>query len=87
VWKERGSEISLLVTDVVMPQMGGRELVRRLREDGETVPVLFISGYAEGASPVMLDDMGRCVFLAKPFDIGVFSRMVGELIQSAAGSR
>ena len=85
-WKERGNEISLVVTDVVMPTMGGRELVRRLREDGVTVPVLYLSGYSDATSPTMLDDTGHSVFLAKPFDIGVFSQMVGELIQSAAGS-
>jgi PAS domain S-box-containing protein len=84
VWNERRDEISLVVTDVVMPQMGGRELVRQLRELGATVPVLFISGYAEGASPATGDDTGRSVFLAKPFDIGVFSRLVGDLIQSDA---
>jgi two-component system cell cycle sensor histidine kinase/response regulator CckA len=85
VWKERGHEIALVVTDVVMPQMGGRELVRRLRAGGATVPVLFISGYAEGATPTA-DDTGRSVFLAKPFDIGAFSRLVGELIQNGVRS-
>jgi PAS domain S-box-containing protein len=84
VWQERGDEIALVVTDVVMPQMGGRELVRQLRAGGATVPVLFISGYAEGASPATADDTGRSVFLAKPFDIGAFSRLVGELIQNGA---
>ena len=83
VWAERRDEISLVVTDVVMPQLGGRELVRELRSLGATVPVLFISGYAEGASPTTGDDTGRSVFLAKPFDIGVFSRLVGELIQTS----
>ncbi len=81
VWAERGREVSLIVTDVVMPQLGGRELVRRLRADGATVPVLFISGYAEGATPERADDTGRSVFLAKPFDIEVFVRLAGELIQ------
>jgi FixJ family two-component response regulator len=61
--------------------MGGRELVRRLREAGATVPVLFISGYADGTSPARTDDTGRSAFLAKPFDIGVFVRLVGELVQ------
>ena len=83
-WSERGAEISLIVTDVVMPQLGGRELVRRLREQGVTVPVLFISGYAEGATPERTDDTGRSVFLAKPFDIEVFVRLVTDLIQANA---
>ena len=80
IWGERGGEIALIVTDVVMPQLGGRELVRRLRADGVRVPVLFMSGYAEGAAPERLDDTGRSTFLAKPFDIAVFVRVVGELV-------
>ena len=83
VWETRRSEISLVVTDVVMPHLGGRELVRRLRSDGATVPVLFMSGYAEGATPERNDDTGRSAFLAKPFDIAVFVRLVGELINAA----
>jgi two-component system cell cycle sensor histidine kinase/response regulator CckA len=84
IWTDRSGDIALVVTDVVMPQLGGRELVRRLRADGATVPVLFISGYAEGATPERMDDTGRSVFLAKPFEIAVFVRVVGELIQGSA---
>ena len=90
-WSERRHDVSLIITDVVMPQLGGRELVRRLRDEGATVPVLFISGYAEGATPERMDVSGRSAFLAKPFDIGVFVRLAGELIQGVvsrhAGSR
>jgi two-component system cell cycle sensor histidine kinase/response regulator CckA len=86
-WAERGPEFLLIVTDVVMPQLGGREMVRRLRADGATVPVLFISGYAEGATPERMDDTGRSMFLAKPFDISVFVKMVGELIRGAGTVR
>jgi PAS domain S-box-containing protein len=87
VWAERGNDIALVVTDVVMPQLGGRELVHRLRADGALVPVLFISGYAEGATPERTDDSGRSVFLAKPFDIDVFVRIVAELIEGARVGR
>ena len=83
LWSERGHEIALIVSDVVMPQLGGREMVRRLRDQGGTVPVLFISGYAQGATPERLDDSGRSAFLPKPFDIDVFVRMAAELIQGA----
>jgi PAS domain S-box-containing protein len=84
VWAERRHDIALIVTDVVMPQLGGRELVRRLRAAGATIPVLFISGYAEGATPERADDSGHSVFLPKPFDIDVFVRLVSELIRSGA---
>jgi two-component system, cell cycle sensor histidine kinase and response regulator CckA len=81
IWAERGRDIAVVVTDVVMPQLGGRELVRRLRGEGATVPVLFMSGYAEGATPERGDDTGRSAFLAKPFEIAALVRLVGELIQ------
>ena len=87
LWQERRQEIAVIVTDVVMPQMGGRELVRRLREDGATVPVLFISGYSEGRSPADADPLSRSSFLAKPFDIAVFGRLVGELVHHGAAAR
>ena len=48
------------------------------------MPVLFISGYAEGATYERMDDSGRSAFLAKPFDIDVFVRQVGALIQDSA---
>jgi CheY-like chemotaxis protein len=83
LWSERGHEIALIVSDVVMPQLGGREMVRRLRDEGAAVPVLFISGYAQGATPERLDGSGRSAFLAKPFDIDVFVRMAADLIQGA----
>jgi PAS domain S-box-containing protein len=83
LWSERGHEIALIISDVVMPQLGGREMVRRLRDEGATVPVLFISGYAQGATPERLDASGRSAFLAKPFDIDVLGRMAAELIHGA----
>ena len=49
IWKRHPGRIDLLLTDVVMPHMGGPELVEQLRSMGERPPVLFASGYTNAA--------------------------------------
>jgi CheY-like chemotaxis protein/two-component sensor histidine kinase len=44
-YQERSAEIDLLVTDLVMPEMGGIALGEALRESGATMPILYVSGY------------------------------------------
>lgn len=61
-----GDSLQLVVTDVVMPGMGGRELARRIHEAHQHLKILFMSGWAEGAvtDNNVLDDLP---FIAKPF--------------------
>jgi two-component system cell cycle sensor histidine kinase/response regulator CckA len=61
-------DVDLVISDVLMPELGGRELAKQLQRDRPEMPVLFISGYTnqelanEGGS---LD--ADAMFLAKPF--------------------
>src|SRR4029077_5813603 len=60
-------DVDLLVTDVVMPKMLGRELARRVRSEHPRIRVLFMSGYA-----VLSPGLGHAlepgsVLLNKPF--------------------
>ena len=65
--EDRRERLHLLLTDVVMPKMGGRELVRRLLSRHPDVKVLYMSGYPDGA----LGEDGAlepgAVLLQKPF--------------------
>ncbi len=58
--------VDLLVTDMVMPGMNGRQLAEQLLALLPSLRVLYISGYANGESPSALRDE-RSAFLQKPF--------------------
>ena len=61
--------IHLLLTDVVMPGMNGRELARRLTADHPTLRVLYMSGFpgVAGDAPDLLEP--GAAFVAKPFNL------------------
>ena len=79
-FESRGEEVDLVITDLVMPDTGGRELERRLIEINPDVKILFVSGYAgDAASRRGLVEEGA-TFLAKPFSHDALSRKVRELL-------
>jgi len=79
---EHGGEISLLLTDVVMPRMGGRELYDRIRQQHSAVKVLFMSGYTDDAivHHGVLDP--GTAFLQKPFSPISLARKVKEVLET-----
>jgi two-component system, cell cycle sensor histidine kinase and response regulator CckA len=72
--------IPLMITDVVMPQMSGRELAARLHERYPEMRVLYMSGYTDDAvvRHGLLD--ASVFFLQKPFAPGVLVRNVRETL-------
>ena len=52
VFKQNGNRIDLVILDMVMPKMRGREVYERIRGSGSDVPVLFSTGYALDSSDV-----------------------------------
>jgi PAS domain S-box-containing protein len=77
--------IHLLVSDVVMPQMGGADLVRRLAATRPDLRVLFLSGYTD---PSIVEQgllESGAAFLQKPFTTEALTQKVREVLD-AAGS-
>jgi CheY-like chemotaxis protein len=66
VAREHPGTIHLLLTDLVMPQMTGRELSERLLSLRPEIEVLFMSGYAAGGPPQHEIPSGAA-YIEKPF--------------------
>ncbi len=64
----RGDEIALLISDVVMPAMDGPTMVREARKSRPELPILFMSGYAEEQLRKSID-LDKVAFLPKPFSV------------------
>jgi PAS domain S-box-containing protein len=67
LWRDHAAEIDLVVTDLVMPEMGGRELADALQAMRPDLPVLFMSGYSDDEVTRRGIADSRVAFLAKPF--------------------
>jgi two-component system cell cycle sensor histidine kinase/response regulator CckA len=80
-----GDEFDLLISDVVMPQFDGPRLVREVRELVPSLPVIFISGYAEDAFRRRLDSERDIHFLAKPFTLKQLAAKVKDVLKSERG--
>jgi len=75
-----GGEIHLLVSDVIMPQVGGRELAEQLSLARPSVRVLFVSGFTdETISRHGVLEEG-VAFLQKPFTLETLSQKVREIL-------
>lgn len=81
--REHRGALDLLVADIVMPGMSGRELAERLRAERADLPVLFVTGYSSEADPRRLSGPGTGLLL-KPFLPGAFVAKVRALAPVAA---
>jgi CheY-like chemotaxis protein len=82
---ENGSRIDLLLTDVVMPEMSGRELVDRFAKIRPNTKALFMSGYTDDA--IIRHGVLRpgTAYLQKPFSPDTLAKKVREVLDSRTG--
>ena len=79
--------IDLIVTDVVMPEMGGREFARIMTELRPGARWLFMSGYTEyGVTHASMLTPGAA-FIEKPFAMDALARKVREVLDAPTGDR
>jgi PAS domain S-box-containing protein len=71
-----GHRVNLVITDVVMPEMGGEALLRELTRRSPGVPVLAVTGYPIRDDVEQLRELGFSDVLCKPFDAPTLARAV-----------
>ncbi len=81
VFEEHRSDVDLVVSDVVMPEMDGPTLLKRLRENNPDIKIIFISGYAEDAFRRNLSENDSFMFLQKPFDLKALAAAVKSALE------
>jgi PAS domain S-box-containing protein len=74
--------VDLLITDVIMPNMGGRKLVENIRKSAPNVRVLFTSGYTFDALGDTDELESGCEFLAKPYSPDQLAKKVHACLDS-----
>ena len=76
-------KIDVVVTDIVMPRMGGPELVEKLRQKRADVGVIFMSGYTEMAALENAKIGTDAILLNKPFSTEALASKINEVRQGA----
>lgn len=76
IFSKKADEIELVLMDMIMPEMNGRECFFAMKEISSGVKVVLASGFSKDADIEELKTCGLCGFLRKPYSIAELSRAV-----------
>jgi len=80
-FREHRDELGLVILDMVMPVMGGREAFERMRALDATVPIILSSGFSRDEDLEVLRQLGLDAFIQKPCGMADLSRVVAAAIR------
>ena len=80
IYETKASQIDLVVSDMVMPIMGGVTLYQKLTQRWPEIKMLFITGHPEKEGDRALLESGNVHWLQKPFSVGVFNETIYNLL-------
>ncbi len=77
--KEFVKEIDLMITDIIMPRMNGRELIRKVKSKYKNMKIICTSGYTDGYLRDKNELTEDVKFLPKPFSFESLIKTISEL--------
>jgi CheY-like chemotaxis protein len=80
LWQEHQADIDLVVTDLEMPGVNGRQLVQRLKAERPDLKAIFVSGYTSGQGGEEAAADGSAKFLPKPYRLKNLTEMVQDCL-------
>lgn len=78
--ESKNHDIDLLITDIRMPAMSGKELVDKIKQTNHNIKVLFISGYITDNIIDKVDVDKNIEYIEKPFDKNLLLEKVDNLL-------
>jgi PAS domain S-box-containing protein len=84
LFKEHAAQIKLLLLDVVMPELGGREVFDQIHAEHPALPALFASGYSENAIHTNFVLQEGMKLIRKPYDTSALLRAIRTALDNAA---
>ncbi len=76
----------LIVLDLMLPQMSGLELCRKLRREGAQVPILILTARSEEADRVLGLDLGADDYVTKPFSVPELMARIRALLRRTSSA-
>jgi two-component system cell cycle sensor histidine kinase/response regulator CckA len=79
VFEARHGELTLGIVDMMMPGLGGLDLIASMRQQKPNFPIIIISGYSDREVSAEITASGPTLFLHKPFQIEQLTTAIGKL--------
>jgi len=87
IFRQHHKEIAVVVLDIMLPDVNGREVFRRIREIDPAAQVIVTSGYDQERDANDLLKEGAVRFVQKPYRLASLVGMVGEVIEKGKDFR
>jgi two-component system cell cycle sensor histidine kinase/response regulator CckA len=81
IYQQGHHEFDLILTDLVMPEMGGERLLQLLKTENPSLKAVILTGYPLTADPVELQDIEALTWCQKPVTMETLSQIVADTLR------